>query len=104
MVEVDTHDPAADADADAIVACGGYHSVKGAEGERIVHAGSACSPRHIWHFGLVAVSQLIFPAAELPIGFLRTAVFFHIELARCVSFRFLENFLFLLSTGGQVPI
>ena len=67
VVQVDTHDPAADTDADAVIACCGYRSLKGCECGRVIHIGFASCAGHIRHLGLIAVPQFISPVAELAV-------------------------------------
>lgn len=55
--------------ADAVIACCGCRGLKGCEGGRVAHAGSACCTGHIWHFGFVAIPQFIFPTAEPSVVF-----------------------------------
>ena len=65
VVEVDTHDSAADTDTDAVKPCCGCRSIEGSKGGRVAYIGSACSARCIRHLFLLSLPQFIFPVAEL---------------------------------------
>ena len=76
VVQVDAHDPAADTDADAVIACCGCRSLKGCEGGRDFYIGSACGTGCIRHLGFVTAPHFVLPTAELAVVLEKLRYFF----------------------------
>ena len=66
MVEVDAHDPAADADPDAVIAGRGGCRFVVSECGRVVSPGPMPGDRVVWDLCLSPLYGLIPPAAEPP--------------------------------------
>ena len=69
VIQIDAHNPAADTDTNAVIACCGCRSIESRKGGRVAYIGTACSARCIRHLFLLSLPQLILPVAELIVAF-----------------------------------